>query len=138
MVLEIGSLAVAGVQMARGVISGVMILASATRATARSTGKVIVKEIGCVAKQGMQFSKHNPSHKISQVEAKISEWLGKETKMIKNKSGDPVFMSNDTTRRLRFDFNNPHGDIPHIHIEQKINSKWKDATRQHRIYPFEG
>ncbi len=57
--------------------------------------------------------------------------------MIENKAGDSVFLSNDTTRRVRFDFNNPHGDRPHMHIEKKINSKWKDATSQHRIYPFE-
>lgn len=56
--------------------------------------------------------------------------------MIKNKAGDPVFISKNETRRVRFDFNNPPGDKPHMHIETKINSKWKDASSQHRIYPF--
>lgn len=98
-----------------------------------------IKNVGRdpIAKSEIQFAKQNPFHKTSQLERKLSEWLGKETTMIKNKAGDPVFLSKDMERRIRFDFNNPHGDRPHMHIEKKINSKWKDATNEHRIYPLE-
>ena len=42
-----------------------------------------------IAKKGMKFK--NNTNNISIFEQKISNWLGKETKMIKNKAGDPVF-----------------------------------------------
>ncbi len=47
------------------------------------------------------------SHKILKLEEKISAWIGKDSKMIKNQSGDLVFLSKDGQRRVRFDFNNP-------------------------------
>ena len=103
---------------------------------AGKTGKVARKELQYVAGEGMQLCQQNRNIKITQLEGKLSEWLGPETKMIKNQAGDPVFLSNNTERRIRFDFNNPHGDRPHMHIEIKINSKWKEATSQHRIYPI--
>jgi len=82
----------------------------------------------------MQLCKQNPSNKISQIEGKLSEWLGKETKMFKNKAGDSVFISNDTTRKVRFDFlrPNPHNN-PHMHIEELIKGEWKGP----RIYPID-
>jgi len=89
-----------------------------------------------VEKAAMQLGKQSPNNKISHLEGKLSEFLGKESKMIRNRAGDPVFLSKDMERRVRFDFKNPHGDIPHMHIEKKINCKWKDATSKHRIYPY--
>lgn len=38
-------------------------------------------------------------------------------------------------RRVRFDFNNPHGDKVHLHFENKLGDRWKDASSKHRIYP---
>jgi hypothetical protein len=55
--------------------------------------------------------------------------------MFKNKAGDPIFISKDGTRRVRFDFNNSHGIDKHMHIEHKPNTKWKDITKQHWIFP---
>jgi len=75
------------------------------------------------------------SPKITDLEKKISEWLGENSKMIKNKSGDPIFISEDAKRRVRFDFLNPHGEKPHMHIEIKPNNNWKNATSEHRIFP---
>lgn len=74
---------------------------------------------------------------ITQIEHSISEWLGEETKLIYNKSEDVILLSNNGKKRVRFDFNNPHGNKPHMHIEEKINSKWKDASKTHRVYPKE-
>ena len=50
--------------------------------------------------------------------------------MLKNKSGDPIFVNNNNTRRIRFDAQNPHGDVPHGHVkhyDQNIE-KWLDYT----------
>ena len=71
----------------------------------------------------------------AQLEKQISDWLGEGTHLMRNKAGDPVFLSKDGLRRIRFDFNNPHGDKLHLHIEHKIGGKWEDASSQHRIYP---
>jgi tetratricopeptide (TPR) repeat protein len=75
---------------------------------------------------------------VVQLEKNISDWLGEGTKLIRNKAGDPVFLSKDGLKRVRFDFNNPHGDKLHLHIEQKLEGRWQDATSQHRIYPIDG
>lgn len=72
---------------------------------------------------------------VVQLEQRISGWLGEGTQFIRNKAGDPVFLSKDGLRRVRFDFKNPHGDKMHLHIEHKVGGKWKDASSQHRIYP---
>jgi hypothetical protein len=59
--------------------------------------------------------------------------------MIINPKGDPIFLSKDKTRKVRFDLTEPsYGDKPHMHLEVKVNNDWKDATNQHRIYPREG
>jgi hypothetical protein len=62
-------------------------------------------------------------------------WLGKDYRTITNKAGDNIFMSKDGLRKMRFDIKNSHGDKPHLHLEQKVNGKWKDAANIHRIYP---
>ena len=79
-----------------------------------------------------------PSSSISgasDIVSKIGEWLGEDFKSIVNKAGDKILLSKDGMRRFRVDINNPHGDSPHIHLEIKINGKWKDAFGKHRIYP---
>lgn len=76
--------------------------------------------------------------KIKHLEKEISDWLGEGTKMIKNPKGDPIFLSKDGKRKARFDFNDPkYRDKPHMHLEEKINNNWTDASKQHRIYPRE-
>lgn len=69
---------------------------------------------------------------LSHFEEKISDWLGEEVKTIVNKAGDPIFISKNGTRRIRFDFNrpNPHQN-PHMHLEEKIGNEWEGP----RIYP---
>ncbi|MCI0382769.1 MAG: tetratricopeptide repeat protein [Chlamydiae bacterium] len=75
---------------------------------------------------------------VVQLEKRISGWLGEGTKLIRNEAGDPIFISKDGLKRIRFDFNNSHGDKVHLHIEQKLNGRWQDASSQHRIYPTDG
>lgn len=93
--------------------------------------------IGFSEKNGIKFAENVSNKKIAKLEEQISKWLGEETKLIRNKAGDPVFISKDGTRRIRFDFLNTHGDKTHMHIEQKIENRWKDATSTHRIYPLD-
>jgi len=62
----------------------------------------------------------------------ITQWLGKDSRMIVNEAGDKIFLSKDGLRRVQFHINKtyPHSD-PHVHIDIKINGKWiKD-----RYYP---
>lgn len=70
---------------------------------------------------------------IVQIERKISEWLGEGARFIKNEAGDPVFLSKDGLRCVRFDFNRttPHHN-PHAHLEMKIDNKW---VKSGQIYP---
>jgi hypothetical protein len=79
--------------------------------------------------------KQNTESRIGYIEKRISEWLGPKTRMIKNEAGDPVFVSFDQKRKIRFDFKNTHGESPHMHLEKKINNRWEDASGTHRIYP---
>ncbi|WP_294043161.1 hypothetical protein, partial [Thiolapillus sp.] len=58
---------------------------------------------------------------------------GKKPDVVTNKVGDKIFMTN--SKKVRFDIKNSHGDKPHVHFEQKVNNKWKDAFDQHRFYP---
>jgi len=71
--------------------------------------------------------------KVIQVEKKISNWLGEGTKFIRNKAGDPVFLSKDGLKKVRFDFSrpNPHKS-PHMHFEHLIDGEWQEISR---IYP---
>ena len=84
-----------------------------------------------LVKKGANLGKQK---RISRIEGEISEWLGKESRMIKNKAGDAVFLSKDMDRRVRFDFlrPNPHNN-PHMHIEELIKGEWKGP----RIYPID-
>jgi hypothetical protein len=63
-------------------------------------------------------------------------WLGGDCRMITKDSGDVVLISKDGLRKLRFDTENPHGDLPHMHLEVLKNGEWEDALIDvHRLYP---
>jgi RHS repeat-associated protein len=95
------------------------------------TAHVADKYLG---KTGAKLSKPTPNGKIAQLEEKVSQWLGKETKMIKNEAGDLVLLSQDQLRRVRFDFKRPYPHHnPHMHVDEKINRLlWKESGQ---IYP---
>jgi hypothetical protein len=66
----------------------------------------------------------------------VAKWLEKDARVITNKAGDIVVISEDGLRKIRFDFNNPCGDLPHVHLEVFENARWRDAIPGvHRIYP---
>ena len=85
------------------------------------TGKPVVNE--------------NSSSKVMDAANVVKDWLGENYKSIENKSGDNIFMSEDGTRKIRFDITNSHGDQPHFHLEIFKNGKWRDALDTHRFYP---
>jgi hypothetical protein len=71
----------------------------------------------------------------AQLEKSLSEWLGEGTQFIRNKSGDPVFLSKDGLRKVRFDFNKPAPHLsPHLHIEHLVNGEWQEISR---VYPID-
>jgi hypothetical protein len=65
------------------------------------------------------------SKKIQNLIKDMKDWLGDGAKLIKNKSGDTVIISEKGTKRVRFDINNPspHNN-PHGHVEELVNGKW--------------
>ena len=90
---------------------------------------------GSIAKNVVKSSTNN----VQSVSKEIIEWLGANSKVIINASGDKVFLSKDGLRKVRFDFNNtsPHSN-PHMHIEKLVNGKWKAVdTNSKQIYPID-
>jgi hypothetical protein len=77
----------------------------------------------------------NTASKIIHLEEKISSWLGEGTQFIRNKAGDPIFLSRDRLRKVCFDFERtyPH-ESPHLHFEHLVNGEWKEISR---IYPID-
>ncbi len=70
---------------------------------------------------------------VVQLEKQVSGWLGEGTKVIHNTAGDPVFLSKDGIRKVRFDFSRPYPhENPHLHFEEFVNGEWKEISR---IYP---
>ena len=59
--------------------------------------------------------------KLFKLEKKISTWLGEGGRFIRNEAGDPIFLSEDGLKCVRFDFNRtkPHNN-PHAHVELKL------------------
>lgn len=63
----------------------------------------------------------------------IEEYLGSGSRAMTNSSKDPIFLSKDGLRRVRFDWNrpDPHKN-PHMHIDIRPNARVRFKTR--RIY----
>jgi hypothetical protein len=76
------------------------------------------------------------SRNVQEAYSSAKAWLGEDCRMITKDAGDIILISKDGLRKLRFDIKNPHGDVPHIHIEMLKNGKWKNALSDvHRLYP---
>lgn len=128
---------VAGREIAGTVIS------KAETALAKSVATSLQKSVKTTAQKTAVAAEHyifrdaaklgkQSSNPIIQIENKISEWLGSGSKLIKNKAGDTILLSNDMQRRVRFDFlrPSPHNN-PHMHVEEIIKGEWIGP----RIYP---
>jgi RHS repeat-associated protein len=90
---------------------------------------------GMAAKAGVEVVEQ-VAGKVDDAASAAKSWLGEEAKVVTNKAGDNIFMSKDGLRKVRFDVKNPHGDMPHVHLEEFVNGKWVDAIPgTHRIYP---
>ena len=92
---------------------------------------------GFVSDQNLEKLRNSISQisprQLKSLENRVSNWLGDGTRLIKNKAGDPIFLSQDNLRRVRFDFNrtDPHNNL-HCHVESYINGEW---FRSGPIYP---
>ncbi|MDL2225931.1 hypothetical protein LJC20_07070 [Eubacteriales bacterium OttesenSCG-928-M02] len=78
----------------------------------------------------------NSGAKVKEVSNQAVEWLGDDSRVITNKSGDKVFVSADGTRKVRFDLNNPgpYHQSPHGHVEELINGSWNKSGQ---VYPWD-
>ncbi|MFX0209519.1 MAG: hypothetical protein ACFFDT_26275 [Candidatus Hodarchaeota archaeon] len=72
---------------------------------------------------------------VVQLEKRISDWLGEGTQFIRNKAGDPIFLSKDGLRKVRFDFKRsyPH-ECSHLHFELFLDGEWEEISR---VYPID-
>jgi RHS repeat-associated protein len=68
--------------------------------------------------------------RIERVVAMAQEWLGDGAQVITNRAGDKIFLSENGTRRIRFDINRPHPHVnPHAHVEELVNGRWVGGRR---------
>jgi hypothetical protein len=81
------------------------------------------------------FAEIGHTSNVQQLADLINQWLGNGTKMIKNKAGDPVFLSKDGLKRIRYDFQRPkpHNN-PHMHVDEFIRGDWEKSGQ---IYPID-
>jgi hypothetical protein len=95
----------------------------------------VSKRIETVTGQMVKKPEGFRSQKIKGLANDLSEWLGKESKLIYNDAYDPIFLSKDHTRRFRYDFHRPTPhENPHVHLDQVINGKW---IKSGQIYPVD-
>jgi hypothetical protein len=82
----------------------------------------------------LSVDQFNKIRNVFQLEKQLSEWLGEGSKLVRNNAGDPVFLSKDGLRRVRFDFNKPKPhENPHAHVEFNIgDDRWEGYGQ---IYP---
>ncbi|MDN3505881.1 MAG: hypothetical protein P0S96_01475 [Simkaniaceae bacterium] len=93
----------------------------------KSAEKTLLLETSASLESGAKIAE------IAKLERRLSDWLGKGSRCIKNEAGDLVFLSQDGLRCVRFDFHRtkPHHN-PHGHVEIKVGGKW---IKSGPIYP---
>jgi len=76
---------------------------------------------------------------VNELAREIRNWLGDGTQVIRNRSGDTIFLSQDGLRKVRFDINNPSPhNSPHVHFEQMRNGRWRPVNPSHaQIFPID-
>ena len=73
-------------------------------------------------------SKPISQNRVVNLSREMREWLGEGARVITNRSGDKIFISQDGLRRIRFDLINPFPHTnPHAHVEQLINGVWRKS-----------
>jgi hypothetical protein len=103
-----------------------------------TAGNMMAKEAHVAVEASVRVTQLERGAKIAEViqlEKRISKWLGEGTQFIRNKSGDPVFLSKDGLRKVRFDFNKPSPhQSPHLHLEHLVEGEWQEISR---VYPID-
>ena len=128
------SISVVGTIGGAGAIQAGKGVALVAQPTARSANIVLKAEQVRVVPKGVEKVTVKYNGNVTKLEQEISGWLGKDTRLIKNPSGDTVLLSKDGVRRARFDFNRPTPhENPHGHIEiKRLNGSWDKSGP---IYP---
>ena len=88
----------------------------------------------------LQMSQSTTKNQLTNVQLETllnqaQDYLGQDVRVIINKAGDPIFLSKDGMRCIRFDFNStkPHNNL-HMHVERKVGDTW---IKSGPIYPID-
>ena len=86
-----------------------------------------------VVNTAFETTKKGGLKKIDSTVKSIEDFLGGKGTIVTNADGDMILMRGN--RKIRFDVKDPHGDMPHFHLEQKRqNGRWTDVGSEHRYY----
>ncbi len=81
----------------------------------------------------LEVTKKSGLKKFDSTVKSMEDFLGGKGKIVTNADGDMILMRGN--RKIRFDVKDPHGDMPHFHLEEmKQNGRWTDAGPEHRYY----
>ncbi len=119
-------------QVAQGIEMGIALGAGGADFVAVGLSRVGMFRAGGESVVNIATKAVNP--RVEKMVQVIEDFLGKDYKFIKNKKGDPIFINQNNTKRIRFDSAYSHGDAPHGHVEILKDNDWVDYTDQHRIY----
>jgi RHS repeat-associated protein len=74
--------------------------------------------------------------KLNHTVKAIEGFLEGKGQIITNTDGDMILIKGN--KKIRFDIKDPHGDLPHFHLEKmNANGKWVNAGFEHRYYFME-
>ena len=122
------------------ICEGTSLATSGIKALAMEIIKSPIFRIGSTTTMGLDIINIGGcTGNVQNISKELADWLGPNSKVITNSSGDKVFVSQDGLRKIRFDMNNPNPhNSPHMHIEELVNGKWKPVDPNNaQIYPID-
>ena len=127
--VQFGGAALAGTAgyMANSMVKGESYTADGIAGSAMggAAGVMVPQIAGAMTKA---IGKAASSQKVAEAANNIANWLGDGATVKTNKHGDKIFLSEDGTKRVRFDMKHPYPhNNPHVHIQQLTNGEWKSV-----------
>lgn len=88
-------------------------------------GGLKLTKSGLVLRAGAKSAPRAASTVVDDAVRMADDWLGPNVRVITNRAGDKVFLSDDGLRRIRFDIKSPapHSSL-HAHVEELVNGRW--------------
>lgn len=112
---------------------GVSLVSAGGMASGARAGSSNSAKFGNLTASPTKTAKTAPAE-MSEGARLVLDWVGPNARGQLNNAGDLIISS--SSRKFRVVFRNPGNDLPHMHLEELVNGKWKDAIRgTHRIYP---